>query len=75
MKYPRFNFWDIVVYNAVDFEVWVVCKIRETNGSYNYDVYCRMSNSIVNIEEKKLHDYIHHKYLSDDDKEFYNFKV
>lgn len=70
----RFTFWDIIVYKFGDTQyTWVVCKCwhSEKRGHY-YDVYCRIDSSIIEMNEWIIQKLIVHKYLCDDDSEYYN---
>jgi len=59
----KFCFGDIVVVNGN--EVGVVVKSWEgMNCEHNYDVYCRMSETIENFKESEMERYmVRHKFL------------
>lgn len=63
----KFCFGDIVVVNGDEIGVVVKCWQGNMHGN-NYDVYCRMTDSVVNFPESRVQRYmVRHKYLDEDE--------
>jgi hypothetical protein len=65
----KFCFGDIVV--VEDALVGVIVKSWLGEEDYNYDVYVRMKNSIINYKQDEIERYmVRHKYLSNEELEY-----
>ena len=70
----KFLFGDIVVYEKV--LIGVVLKTwYSPKNSYNYDVYIRSFNTIINVDEMELERYrVRHKELNEEEMMYQNRK-
>ena len=70
MKSPKFQFSNVVVVNETHIGV-IVKTWHSSKDSYNYDVYIRIANTIVNFQENEIKHYVFSKYLSEEEESFY----
>lgn len=65
----KYTFGDIVVVDNI--EIGVIVKSWITKKNYNYDVYVRSYNQIINYKEEEIQRYmVRHKYLSEEEQEY-----
>lgn len=70
MTQAKYNFADVVIVEENLIGVVVKCWESSRSG-FNYDVYVRSFNSIVNYRESTIMRFQYNKELSDEDLEFY----
>jgi len=70
---PRFQFSNVVVIEddliGVILKTWD--KLTGDLRGYNYDVYVRSFNKIVNYKEDQIKHFVYSKELEEEEKEFY----
>jgi hypothetical protein len=70
---PIFQFGNVVVVDKD--QIGLICKTWSSsmgdNGVYNYDVYVRNCNSVINYQESEIKHFVYSKELTEDELEFY----
>lgn len=69
MEKPRFQFGNVIVIE--NNYIGIIVKTWGEKDSYNYDVYVRTSNAIMNFKETAISHFVYSKELAEDEKEFY----